>query len=359
MMADRRMIHKKISLSEQVNDMSEFAQLLFTWMIPHADDFGRLSGSPAVVRAQVMPLSNRSVEDVEDALLDMKAAKLIAWYDTDNGWAIQLLTFDKHQSGLHRRTASEYPPPPNSEGLDPLSATELDVEDLIYELLETEQFKISASSIIQMDRQVRVGNSYLDIVCHDEAGCVYVLEIKRQRLSNASLDQIMRYINMLQQQGQKDIRGILIGYGLASNFRMADAIAQSIDVITYDDELQWRYLTLGNSYLTLPTEQKGTEGKRTEQKGREGKGTPPTFSSIWLEELNTLDLNATLAEEMDAYMGEITADFFTEAVREMLRQGKRSWKYCKAIIAAHKRGHGKRDWTETDEWKQYEKGDAS
>ena len=43
-MAISRMLHKSISHSIQVNRLSPEARLLFTWMIPHADDEGRIKG---------------------------------------------------------------------------------------------------------------------------------------------------------------------------------------------------------------------------------------------------------------------------------------------------------------------------
>jgi len=204
MMAKRRMIWKKISTSVQVNEMSEFAQLLFTWMIPHADDYGVMKAHPKFLKAEVMPLSSRNFNEFQDALDEMVNADLIVQYDVDGeGSLIQFKRWEDHQTGLSRRT--------------------------------------------------RTGK-------------------------------LPRFIDF-QRNSQK--------------------------------------------FTEIHPEQNRTE---QEQNGTEQEKVAATFSSIWLEELNTLDLNATLAEEMDAYIGEITADFFTEAVREMLRQGKRSWKYCKAII---------------------------
>lgn len=53
-MANRRMLSKSISISEQANDLSDFAALLFTWMIPHADDWGILPGSARKVKALIV-----------------------------------------------------------------------------------------------------------------------------------------------------------------------------------------------------------------------------------------------------------------------------------------------------------------
>lgn len=111
-MAERRMVSKVISISEKVNSLSLFGRLLYTWMIPHTDDFGRLPGSPAKVRALVVPMGDETVKDVEMALAEMHKKGLILWYEAEGDRFIQITNFDEHQSGLHKRTKSKFPDPP-------------------------------------------------------------------------------------------------------------------------------------------------------------------------------------------------------------------------------------------------------
>ena len=54
-MANRRMIAKSISVSDETNSISDFAALLFTWLIPHTDDYGVIPGSPGRIKALVVP----------------------------------------------------------------------------------------------------------------------------------------------------------------------------------------------------------------------------------------------------------------------------------------------------------------
>lgn len=108
-MANRRMVSKSISLSKQVNKMSEFAQLLFTWSIAHADDFGCMNGDPEVVLATVIPLRrDRTSEDVESAITEWVQSDLVWWYAIENEAIIQFRTWDEHQTGLNKRTKSKY-----------------------------------------------------------------------------------------------------------------------------------------------------------------------------------------------------------------------------------------------------------
>jgi hypothetical protein len=111
-MAERRMVSKVISISEKVNSLSLFGRLLYTWMIPHADDFGRLPGSPAKVKFLVVPMADESKQDVEQALADMDKIGVIQWYEIEGEQFIQITNFDEHQTGLHKRTKSKFPEPP-------------------------------------------------------------------------------------------------------------------------------------------------------------------------------------------------------------------------------------------------------
>ena len=115
-MANRRMISKSISISEQVNELSDFAALLFSWMIPHADDWGVLPGSPKQVKALVIPMRRQSAKEVEKAIREMVSQELIWWYEVDGKLYIQFRTFDKHQEGLHKRTKPKNPVFPGNSG---------------------------------------------------------------------------------------------------------------------------------------------------------------------------------------------------------------------------------------------------
>lgn len=114
-MAERRMVSKVISLSEKVNSLSLFGRLLYTWMIPHADDFGRLPGSPAKVRVLVVPFCDETIRDVENELADMNRIGIIRWYEVDGERFIQIVNFENHQQGLHKRTKSKFPEPPEGK----------------------------------------------------------------------------------------------------------------------------------------------------------------------------------------------------------------------------------------------------
>lgn len=114
-MAEKRMISKVISISEKVNELPDiFDMLLFTWIIPHTDDFGRLAGSPAKVKALVIPLLEKTRNEVSESLQRLHDQGLIQWYEVDGEQVIQVTNFEKHQQGLHKRTRSKFPDSPNN-----------------------------------------------------------------------------------------------------------------------------------------------------------------------------------------------------------------------------------------------------
>lgn len=96
-MAQARMLHKKISLSSQVNSLSLKAQLLFTWLIPHADDRGRLKGEAVYIKATVVPMKKWSSNVIEDLINEIVDAKLIYRWQDAQGSYIQLIKWDIYQ----------------------------------------------------------------------------------------------------------------------------------------------------------------------------------------------------------------------------------------------------------------------
>lgn len=104
------MLSKSISTSIKVNAAAEYSQLLFTWMIPHTDDFGRLDGDPMVAKAIVRPLDPRPIKDFIAALIQMAELGLIDWYEADGKKVIEIVNADDHQSNLiGKRTKSRFP----------------------------------------------------------------------------------------------------------------------------------------------------------------------------------------------------------------------------------------------------------
>jgi len=242
-MANRRMLSKSISVSKKVNrDLYQhlkaegkdpcFGLLLFSWLIPHTDDFGRIDGDPYYIKHQIIPALPLTEDDIEVALNAMDEVGLIVWYNANGGKVIQIIDFDTHQKGLDKRTKSKFPPPQTDEVTE-LDASEKDIENYIYSNIE----EINGEKIISKERQVRIGNQYLDIVIITK-NQKWVLELKRSRISNKAESQLTNYLDLV-----PNSKGILIGYGVAANYHQKD---KRINVYTYDDNMIFTQITLNN-----------------------------------------------------------------------------------------------------------------
>jgi len=108
-LANRRMISKSISVSDNVNELSDFAALLFTWMIPHTDDYGIIAGTAGKIKALIIPRRKQTEKHVESAMKELQKYKLIWRYIYKNNEYLQFCKFDEHQEGLHKRTKSKNP----------------------------------------------------------------------------------------------------------------------------------------------------------------------------------------------------------------------------------------------------------
>lgn len=117
-MARGRMIAKTLSTSqrfarlhEQGGKLAEFCQALYPLLVAHADDFGRLAGDEFTVKHVACPASPRKLPDITKALTLLHQVNLVVWYDADGRKCLQIVDFDKYQTGLHKRTKSDFPEP--------------------------------------------------------------------------------------------------------------------------------------------------------------------------------------------------------------------------------------------------------
>jgi len=95
----RRYVSTLISIDKNVNTLAtrdEFAALLYTWMIPHAEDDASITGDPEELLFTVIPgRRDKTAEDVESALVAMAGLDLIArdngtvYFDSDSFYKYQ------------------------------------------------------------------------------------------------------------------------------------------------------------------------------------------------------------------------------------------------------------------------------
>lgn len=134
-MAEARLLRKKICKSERVNALPIPARLLFTWMIPHLDVEGRMTGNPKVIQQTVFPLTNYTPSQVDkwlDMMVDLKdditGYGLIERYEVGINKYLWYPGFDGEQSSQGgkawktREAPSDIPAPPNAPTPEPVES---------------------------------------------------------------------------------------------------------------------------------------------------------------------------------------------------------------------------------------------
>lgn len=143
-MAKARMLHKKISVSAQVNRLSLSARLLFSWMITHADDVGRLKGDPDYIKAMVVPMTKWSFKKIRIWLEEIKNQGLIYYWEENNERFIEFVKWGEYQKVRKDRFIPSNLPSFNKDNdnqpttISQPKDTQEEAEDNISELNEIE-----------------------------------------------------------------------------------------------------------------------------------------------------------------------------------------------------------------------------
>ena len=114
-MARKRMIDPGFWTDEKLGMMPRDVRLLFMGLISNADDEGRLSGHPALIRSTVFPYDDLQIADVEAWLQTLHDSGLITRYVVNEQQYIHVTNFHKHQT-IKKSQPSKLPPPPDTTG---------------------------------------------------------------------------------------------------------------------------------------------------------------------------------------------------------------------------------------------------
>ncbi|GAH89178.1 unnamed protein product, partial [marine sediment metagenome] len=71
--------------------------MVYTWLIPWADDDGRLRGEALWVLANILPNEDLSVQEIEKSLTEIDRVELILRYSVDGEEFIQISDWEDHQ----------------------------------------------------------------------------------------------------------------------------------------------------------------------------------------------------------------------------------------------------------------------
>ncbi len=223
-----RIIRESILTSRAVDKLTADEEVFYRRLMSVVDDYGRYHGDPRLLLAATFPLRVASITPAQVAewLRGCQAAGLVEAYTVANRDYVCIVNFGQRL----RRMKSKFPPPPTSdlprEADLPL---ERDVEDLVCD-------QLTAAGLDSVERQVRIGTGYADLVV-SHGSERYVIEIKRSKLSPASLRQVARYSE------QSGAQPVLIGAGQSASFDMNEARKIDCVVITYTEDFTFSALT--------------------------------------------------------------------------------------------------------------------
>lgn len=91
------MISKSISTSRKVNRLTDRAALLYTWLIPHTDDYGHLEGDAFSIKAKIFPMRKIKESEIEKDLALIEKNGLIFRYEIGQEQYIEIVGFDNFQ----------------------------------------------------------------------------------------------------------------------------------------------------------------------------------------------------------------------------------------------------------------------
>lgn len=108
--AKGRMINRCISTSRKLYEVDDRSALIYTWLIPHTDAFGRMEGEAIIVMGSVVPLRGYTPEQVEESLQALEQAKLIERYEVDGKQYLEIVGFEENQAfRTDRKRVGHYP----------------------------------------------------------------------------------------------------------------------------------------------------------------------------------------------------------------------------------------------------------
>ena len=117
------MISRSISTSRKLSKVDDTTALIFTWIQPHTDEYGRMDGDARMIKATVVPLRDYSEEKVEEVLKTLEKMDLIKRYTVDEEIYLEVINFDLHQTFRADRAKKAECPPPDSHTAPTVSHT--------------------------------------------------------------------------------------------------------------------------------------------------------------------------------------------------------------------------------------------
>lgn len=109
----------------------------------------------------------------------------------------------------------------------PIINNERDLEQIVFDQLNQNNNVLT--------KQYRLNNRYIDILVETEKNDIFVVEIKRTRLTEKSINQVLEYGALIETEKAKKPQLVLVGmYGFEQNFEIKRCNHEKISVYVYN-----------------------------------------------------------------------------------------------------------------------------
>ncbi len=202
-MAQRRMLAKSISTSKKINRVSDQAALLFSWTLPHCDDYGNMDGSVDQLKAIVVPSrkwSSKKIEGARNELCQVEAWKL---YEAEGEQYIHVEKFDDFQTFKGDRDKVSLYPKYKEELRKPVDSTRKPVDS--YKLSEVKLIQVKGSEAALPTPQ-DISRRFFSEDSNSEQDAIIAYLVEKginENVARAELSKFVAYWTELSQSGRK------------------------------------------------------------------------------------------------------------------------------------------------------------
>ena len=106
-----RILKESICVSDDIDGLSWFEEVVFYRLLVNCDDYGRFDGRHAVLKNRLFPLKESvTLKSVTEAVHTLASAGLVVLYEYEGKPYLYIPTWTKHQNVRAKR--SKYPEPP-------------------------------------------------------------------------------------------------------------------------------------------------------------------------------------------------------------------------------------------------------
>ena len=139
-----RIIKESICVSDSIDELSWFEEVLFYRLTVNCDDYGRFDGRVPVIKNRLFPLKdNLSAKSVKDGINKLASVGLVTLYESGGKPYLFLPTWNDHQNVRAKR--SKYPEPDidMNASANICNQMQADVPDI---LIQSESLSLSESN---------------------------------------------------------------------------------------------------------------------------------------------------------------------------------------------------------------------